>query len=177
MDSISSRYGDLFRLIILNSIIKGGLFGSIAIVAYLTIVVITTPALSPQDAIKAVLVLNLLIIIGTSVGVGLQTYLSEYSKKLGCNLKINKATLSGNSGSATATSFFSFFSLIPLGCCGWWLYVISFLPSIFGAGVSSLLINHSQLLAYLGLVVIFSFNGLTIFKLIKEMKQRHIQYK
>lgn len=161
----------------MNSILKAGLFGSITIVAYLTIIVITTPALSPQDAIKAAAVLNLPIMIGTSVGVGLQTYLSEYSKKLGCNLKINRAVSGGNSGGTIATSFLSFFSLVPLGCCGWWLYAISFLPSIVGTGFSSLLINHSQTLAYLGLVVIFSFNGLTILKLIQEKNKRRIQYK
>lgn len=161
----------------LNSIIKGVLFGFITTVAYLMIVTITTPALAPQDAIKAAVFLNSPIIIGTSIGVGLQTYLSEHSKKLGCNLKMRKTIVGGNSGSTVATSFFSFFSLIPLGCCGWWLYVISFLPSIFGTGISSLLINYSQSLAYLGLVVIFFFNGLTILRLIKEKNLRHSQYK
>lgn len=139
-------------------------------------VIVTTPALLPQDAVKAVFVLNSPIMIGTGMGVGIQTYLAEHGKKMGCNLKI-KSTFGGNSGGTVVTSFFSFFSLIPLGCCGWWLYAISFLPSIFGSGFSALLINYSQPLAYLGLVVIFSFNGLTVLKITGEKKKRKLQYK
>ena len=161
---------------ILNPIIKGGLFGIITIVVYLLVVIVTTPALLPQDAIKAVFILNSPIMIGTGMGVGIQTYLAEYSKKIGCKLR-TKSTFSGNSGGTVATSFFSFFSLIPLGCCGWWLYAISFLPSIFGSGLSAVLINYSQPLAYIGLVVIFLFNGLTVLKIIREKKKRNLQYK
>ncbi|MDC8451442.1 MAG: hypothetical protein LV477_00880 [Candidatus Nitrosotalea sp.] len=160
----------------MNPIIKGGLFGMLAITVYLLVVIVTTPALLPQNAIKAVFILNSPIIIGTGMGVGLQIYLAEYGKKMGCNLKI-KRTLGGNSGGTVVTSFFSFFSLIPLGCCGWWLYAISFLPSIFGSGFSAVLINYSQPLAYLGLVVIFSFNGLTILKIMNEKKKHNLQYK
>lgn len=148
----------------------------LAITVYLLVVIVTTPALLPQNAIKAVFILNSPIIIGTGMGVGLQIYLAEYGKKMGCNLKI-KRTLGGNSGGTVVTSFFSFFSLIPLGCCGWWLYAISFLPSIFGSGFSAVLINYSQPLAYLGLVVIFSFNGLTILKIMNEKKKHNLQYK
>jgi hypothetical protein len=87
-------------------------------------------------------------------------------------LKINKKALGGNSSSIGATSFFSFFSLVPLGCCGWWLYILSFLPSVFGVGVSTVLIEYSQTLAYIGLGIIFGFNALTAFKLHKEKKLR-----
>lgn len=160
----------------MNPIIKGGLFGIITIIVYLLVVIVTTPALLPQDAVKAAFILNSPIITGTGLGIGLQTYLAEHSKKIGCRLR-TKSTFSGNSGGTVATSFFSFFSLIPLGCCGWWLYAISFLPSVFGSGFSALLINYSQPLAYLGLVVIFSFNGLTILKIIGEKKKRKLQYK
>ena len=77
-------------------------------------------------------------------------------------------------GSTAATSFFSFFSLVPLGCCGWWLYALSLLPSVFGTGVSAVLIEYSQPLAYLGLVVIFGFNALTAIKLYNEKKSREL---
>jgi len=49
---------------------------------------------------------------------------------------------------------------------------LSLLPSIFGTGVSAVLIEYSQTLAYLGLVVIFGFNALTAIKLYKEKKLR-----
>ncbi len=139
-------------------------------VAYLLVVVITTPALPPLSAIQASFVLNWPIISAISIGVGLQAFLSSYAKTLGCPLDTNRRSAGSNAGGAAASSFFSFFSLIPLGCCGWWLYAISFLPSIFGVGVSALLINYSQQLAYLGVIVIFLFDAINIYKLFKKMK-------
>ena len=153
---------------------KGVAIGALTIVAYLTVVVVTTPALPPEAAINAAFQLNSIVIIGMGIGVGMQMYLSAQSKKLGCRLNIKKKAFGGNSGSTAATSFFSFFSLVPLGCCGWWLYLLSFLPSIFGTGVSAVLIEYSQPLAYLGLAIIFGFNGLTYYKLQKETKLRKI---
>ncbi len=153
---------------------KGILFGIITIVAYLTVVVITTPALPPDAAISAAFQLNSIVIIGMGVGVGLQMFLVGKSKMLGCKLNVKKKAFSGNAGSTAATSFFSFFSLIPLGCCGWWLYALSLLPSVVGTGVSAALIEYSQPLAYLGLAIIFGFNALTAFKLQKEIKLRKI---
>jgi hypothetical protein len=64
--------------------------------------------------------------------------------------------------------------LVPLGCCGWWLYVLSLLPSVLGTGVTAFLIEYSQALSYLGLAIIFGFNGLTYIKLQKEKKMRNI---
>lgn len=154
----------------MSPITKGVIFGIITITAYLTVVVVTTPALPPEAAINAAFQLNSIVIIGMGVGVGLQMFLSAESKKLGCKLNFKKKAFSGNSGSTAATSFFSFFSLVPLGCCGWWLYALSLLPSVFGTGISAVLIEYSQGLAYLGLVIIFGFNALTAIKLYKEKK-------
>ena len=153
---------------------KSIMVGALTIVIYLSVVVITTPALSPLDAINAAFQLNAIVIIGMGMGVGLQIFLSEKSKLLGCKLDVKKKAFGGNSGSTAATSFFSFFSLVPLGCCGWWLYALSLLPSVVGTGVSAILIEHSQTLAYLGLAIIFGFNGLTFLKLRKE---KRIQFK
>jgi len=148
--------------------------GFLTIVVYLTVVVLTTPALAPYDAISAAFQLNSIGIIGMGIGIGMQIYLSEKSKLLGCKLNIKKKAFGGNAGSAGATSFFSFFSLVPLGCCGWWLYVLSLLPGIFGSGVSAVLIEYSQPLAYVGLAIIFGFNALTAYKLKKEKKIRNL---
>ena len=149
--------------------------GLLTIVIYLTVVVVTTPALAPMDAIKAAFQINSIVIIGMGVGIGLQIFLSEKSKLLGCKLNVKNGAFGGNSSSTAATSFFSFFSLVPLGCCGWWLYALSLLPSVVGTGISAVLIEHSQTLAYLGLAIIFGFNGLTAYKLRKE-KQNQIQF-
>ena len=154
----------------MKPISKAILVGVITIVIYLTVVVITTPALEPYDAINAAFQLNAIVIIGMGVGIGLQIFLSEKSKLLGCKLTVKKKAFGGNSGSVATTSFFSFFSLVPLGCCGWWLYVLSLLPGIVGTGVSAVLIEHSQILAYAGLAIIFGFAGLTALKLKREIK-------
>ena len=156
----------------MNPIQKSILVGLLTIVIYLSVVVVTTPALGPLDAVNAAFQLNSILIIGMGVGIGLLIFLSEKSKLLGCKLKMKKKAFGGNSGSTAVTSFFSFFSLVPLGCCGWWLYALSLLPSVLGTGVSAVLIEHSQTLAYLGLAIIFGFNGLTALKLKKEKKSQ-----
>jgi len=153
---------------------KASIVGIITIVVYLFVVVITTPALEPLAAISAAFQLNAIVIIGMGVGIGLQVFLSEKSKQLGCKLSVKKKAFGGNSGSVATTSFFSFFSLVPLGCCGWWLYALSLLPGILGTGVSAVLIEYSQVLAYLGLVVIFGFVGLTALKLKREQQLQKI---
>ncbi|MFQ5475800.1 MAG: hypothetical protein ACE5DT_02070 [Nitrosopumilus sp.] len=153
---------------------KATIVGIITIVVYLLVVVITTPALEPLDAISAAFQLNSIVIIGMGIGIGLQVFLSEKSKLLGCKLSVKKKAFGGNSGSVATTSFFSFFSLVPLGCCGWWLYALSLLPGIVGTGVSAVLIEYSQVLAYVGLTIIFGFAGLTAFKLRREQKLQKI---
>ncbi len=156
----------------INPIKKAIMVGIMTIIVYLTVVVVTTPALEPLAAVIAALQLNAIVIIGMGIGIGLQTFLSEKCKMLGCKLNVKRKAFGGSSSSTAVTSFFSFFSLVPLGCCGWWLYVLSLLPSIFGTGVSAVLIEYSQPLAYLGLVVIFGFNALTAIKLHKGKKLR-----
>jgi len=151
---------------------KAVLVGVITVVIYLTVVVITTPALEPLDAINAAFQLNSIVIIGMGIGIGLQVFLSEKSKMLGCKIDVKKKAFGGNTGSTAATSFFSFFSLVPLGCCGWWLYALSLLPGIVGTGVSAVLIEYSQVLSYVGLAIIFGFAGLTAYKLKREIKSQ-----
>ncbi len=158
----------------LRPIPRGMLFGAVTVAAYLGIVVVTTPSLDPVSAVSAAIQLNSPIIVGMGIGVGMQSFLSEYSKRFGCSLAMKRRTIGGNSSSTAITSFFSFFSLVPLGCCGWWLYVISFLPSIFGTGLSAVLINYSQSLSYAGLAITYGFNLVTYYKI--KQKQRQIKF-
>lgn len=153
---------------------KAVLVGIITIVVYLSIVILTTPALEPLAAISAAFQLNSIVIVGMGIGIGLQIFLSEKSKLLGCKLSIKKKAFGGNTSSTTATSFFSFFSLVPLGCCGWWLYALSLLPSVVGTSVSAVLIEYSSVLAYVGLIIIFGFAGLTAYKLKREQQLQKI---
>jgi hypothetical protein len=135
-------------------------------------VVVTTPSLPPIATINAAFSINSIIIFGLAIGVGTQTFISSYSKGLGCRIdKKKKGIFGAGSGSTAISSFFSFFSLVPLGCCGSWLLVLSFLPSIFGSSLSVALIQYSKSLSYAGLAIVFGFAALSAFKLQRESKQ------
>lgn len=145
----------------------------ITAIIYLTVVVITTPNLPPSTALNAAFAINSIVIIGTSVGVGTQFFISNYSKTMGCRLdKKKKGVFGASSGSTVASSFFSFFSLVPLGCCGSWLLVLSYLPSVFGSTLSVSLIQYSRPLSYIGLAIILGFAAISAYKLYKELNQR-----
>lgn len=147
---------------------QGIMAGVVTICVYLGVVVVTTPALDPAPAISAALQLNSIVIVGMGIGIGLQIYISGKARAAGCSI-VSKKSLGGNSGGAAATSFFSFFSLVPLGCCGWWLYALSLLPGVLGTGATAVLIEHSQTLAYALLVVVFGHVGVAAYRL-KRMR-------
>ena len=155
-----------------RSLLKGFVVGVIAMVAYLTIVVVTTPNLPAATAISTAFTINPLIIVGVAIGVGSQVAMISYSKTLGCSLKGRRSFLSAGSGGTAFSSFLSFFSLVPLGCCGSWLLILSLLPSVFGTTVSGTLIQHSIPLSYAGLAVVVGFTGLTAIKLRKDLRLR-----
>lgn len=142
--------------------------GAATVAAYLAVVVLTTPALPAGAAVSAALELNSVVILGMGVGVGLQVHISESGRRLGCRMGRGRAGAS--SGGTAATSFFSFFSLVPLGCCGWWLYLLSLLPSVLGSGFSAVLIEHSQSLSYLGLAAIYAFVAIRAYRLATEKR-------
>ena len=175
-----------------NALVKGVIVGKITAIIYLAVVVITTPNLPPSMAIGAALKVNGIIIVGLAIGVGIQVFTSTYSKGLGCRLderrtykqqykdiwrvfRISGRTGSSGSGGGTVmSSFLSFFSLVPLGCCGSWLFTLSMLPSVFGGTVSVILIEYSTLLSYVGLVIVLGFAGLSILRLRKELIERRM---
>ena len=175
-----------------NALVKGIIVGIITAIIYLAVVVITTPNLPPSMAICAALKVNGIIIIGLAIGVGIQISTSTYSKGLGCRIderrkykqqhkdiwhvfRISRRTGSSGSGGGTVmSSFLSFFSLVPLGCCGSWLFILSMLPSVFGGTVSVILIEYSTLLSYVGLVIVLGFASLSILRLRKELIERRM---
>jgi hypothetical protein len=155
-----------------RALAKGTIVAVIAALIYLAIVVITTPNLPATAAINAAFKVNSIVIFGLATGVRIQFFLTSYSKGLGCKLdKKRKGIFGGGSGSTALSSFFSFFSLVPLGCCGSWLFILSMLPSIFGSSLSVVLIEYSKLLSYIGLAIVFSFAGLSALRLRKELRQ------
>jgi hypothetical protein len=95
---------------------------------------------------------------------------------MGCRVgKKRKGILGVSSGGTALSTFFSFFSLVPLGCCGNWLLVLSYLPTIFGSALSVSLIQYSKPLSYIGLVIVLGFAGISAFKLRSELKSQHRQ--
>src|SRR5919197_3035391 len=162
-----------------KALVKGIIIGSITIVIYLLVVIITTPSLPPISAINAAFKINSIIIFGLAVGVGAQIFISSYySIALGCRIdkkkKEDKKGIFRNVSSSSSTaisSFFSFFSLVPLGCCGSWLLILSLLPSVFGSSLTVALIQHSKSLSYAALAIVFGFAVLSAFKLHRELKQ------
>jgi hypothetical protein len=163
--------------------VRGIAIGVVIIIAYLVIVIVTTPSLDPFLAIKAAFAMNSIIIFGMAIGVGLQFFISSYQKGLGyCKLdgkasgsntsrRVLTGSATGSSSTTAISSFFSFFSLVPLGCCGSWLLILSFLPSVFGSSLSVALIQYSKPLSYAGLAIVFGFTALSAFKLHRELKQ------
>jgi hypothetical protein len=153
---------------------KGISVGILTVLAYIIIVIITTPSLAPSSAIKAAFAMNSIIIFGPAIGAGLQFFISSYSRAIaGCRLAKKRARGGRIIGSGTSTaisSLFSFFSLVPLGCCGSWLLILSLLPSVFGSSLSVVLIQYSKPLSYIALATVFGFAALSTFKLRGEFK-------
>ena len=155
-----------------KALMKGITVGAVTAVIYLAIVIITTPNLPAIAAINAAFKVNSIVIFGLAVGVGIQFFLTSYSKGLGCRIgRKGKGIFGGGSGSTAISSFFSFFSLVPLGCCGSWLLILSMLPSIFGSSLSIVLIEYSKLLSYVGLAIVFGFAWLSSLRLRKELQE------
>jgi hypothetical protein len=135
---------------------------------YLLIVVLTTPNLPPSAAINAAFLTNSIVVGGTAAAVGAQIFFSGYAKSLGCRL--DRKGMGAGSGGTALGSFFSFFSLVPLGCCGSWLLMLSFLPSIFGGALSVFLIEYSRPLSYVAVAAVLGLAALSGIKLYRRTK-------
>jgi hypothetical protein len=144
--------------------------GSISFIAYLFVVIITTPNLPPLTALSAAIKVNGIIIFGLAIAIGTQIYVSNYGKNFGCNISNKREDLAGSSSSTVLSSFFSFFSLVPLGCCGSWLLILSMLPSFFGGSLSVFLIQYSRPLSYLGLIIVIGYTAFSAIKLKRELE-------
>ena len=164
-----------------KSILQGGIISSITIISYLLIVVFTSPNLPATASISAALQVNSPVIIGLAIGTGIQGFVIAYRKKVinsnNCEIKINNkkkgflhSSSTGNGLGAALSSFFSFFSLVPLGCCGSWLFILSYLPMVFGNGASVFMIKYSNILSYVGLLIISAIALISILRLYKDLK-------
>jgi len=127
--------------------------GVITAVLYLTIVVATTPSLRPIDAIAISVSQNWWLIGGIAAGTGVQAFLLAFAKVKGCSVRYGRTSAGASGLFSGLSSFLSFLSLISVGCCGSWIYVLSFLPGLIGAGASGFLIRNGIQFEFLGLVL------------------------
>lgn len=153
-----------------KSLAKGLLAAGATMSLYILIVIITTPNLPASAAINAAFLANSIVIGGTAGAVGAQMFFSGYGKALGCML--DRKEFGAGSGGTALGSFFSFFSLVPLGCCGSWLLVLSFLPSIFGSALSVFLIEYSRPLSYAALAAVLGLAALSGVRLHRRTKRK-----
>jgi len=157
-----------------DALIRGLIAGSISLITYLFIVIITTPNLPPLTAINVAIKVNGVITFGLAMAIGTQIYVSNYGKSFGCDIVGKRKALVGTSSSTMLSSLFSFFSLVPLGCCGSWLLILSLLPSVFGSSLSVILIDYSKPLSYLGLFLVMGYTAFSAIKLKRKLKSVNI---
>ena len=153
---------------------RGLAAGFISLITYLFVVIITTPNLTALTALNAAIKVNGIIVFGFAIAIGFQVYVSNYGKSLGCNIFGQRKGIVGTSSSTALSSFFSFFSLVPLGCCGSWLLILSLLPSVFGSTFSVILIQYSKPLSYLGLIIVIGYTTFAAIKLRQKLKSMEI---
>src|SRR6058998_1325423 len=154
-----------------NPLVRAVVAALAILITYLFVVIITTPNLPALTAINVAIKINGIIVFGLALAVGFQVYVSNYGKSLGCEIEGKRKAFVRNSSSTALSSFFSFFSLVPLGCCGSWLLILSLLPSVFGSVFSVFLIQYSKPLSYLGLFIVIGYTGFSAIKLQKGLKK------
>lgn len=154
-----------------RSLAKGVIAGVATLAAYLIVVIVTTPDLPADAAVSAAFGINSIVMGGIAGAIGAQVYFSSYGRSLGCEIRRKKTVMGAGSGTTAIGSFFSFFSLVPLGCCGSWLLVLSFLPSVFGGSLSVFFIDYSVPLSYAALSLVMGFAALAGIQLQRKLKK------
>ncbi len=168
MTSLDPQSG-AFSPTLRQSALKGSILGVLSLFLYLLFVVITTPSLPPLYAVRVAIVLRWWVLLGVSVAVGVQTSLNSYAKTAGCNVR--RKSLGGSTGAfAALSSFFSYLALIPVGCCGLWLYVLSLLPGLIGVTASAFLIVYGTELGLLSLGLMAASVTYTYFSLRRRLR-------
>jgi hypothetical protein len=154
-----------------RSLAKGVIAGIGTLAAYLIVVIVTTPNLPPEFAVGAAFGLNSIVMGGVAGAVGAQVFFSSYGKSLGCEIKRKKTIMGAGTGGTAIGSFFSFFSLVAVGCCGSWLVLLSLLPAVLGGTLSVVLIDYSLPLSYASLALVMGFAALAGIKLQRRLKK------
>lgn len=157
--------------LIVKASIKGISASLSTFAIYIVTVIVTTPNFPPH--VSTMIAINVLgpFIATLSAMIGINMFLSAYARSLGCTLKIKKGTSVGNATASVFSAFSSFFTLIPLGCCTFWLYVLQLLPSFLGIGFTGLMAEQNIMLAYLSLIVVALINIMLTINLIRFVRK------
>lgn len=83
-----------------------------------------------------------------------------YAKSVACPIRHGGAAFGASSAFSSLSSFISFLPLIPIECCGTWVYVLSFLSGLIGAGASGFLLNNELIVEAGGLGAMLSQSSL-----------------
>ncbi len=154
---------------------KGISVAVLSLVTYLIVVVLSTPSLKPIDSVTTAIALNWWVLVGLVFGGGVQGYLSAYAKEKGCRIRHTRTVSGGTGLSAALLSFVSFLALVPVGCCGAWIYILSFLPSLLGASLAGFLIERSLELELVSLLAILLFTVYTYLSVRDRIKDTERQ--
>jgi hypothetical protein len=139
----------MMRSVLLASISAGA-----AAALYLLVIILTSPNVPPIYAVRAALRTNHLFMLALSLGYGTFIYTNEELKARGCSIKRVRSAGLGT-GASGFGALLSYLSLTNFGCCGFWLYVMSLLPSFVGVGAATLLIDYQQYFAALALLPLY----------------------
>jgi hypothetical protein len=152
-------------------LVKSIVYGLIFTMIYLIIVIVTTPNFPPLVAASIAMNVNGIYIVGSTISVAVQTWLVGTSERIPLQLGLPRYRARGlNILGSIASSFFSFFALIGVGCCGTWLFIVSQLPGVLGVGVSSFLTEYTTTLAQLGLLSMILSNMYAYWNLRKKQR-------
>ncbi len=151
-----------------RAVVIGITVGLLSLTIYLVVVILTTPNLTAQQALKAAVGLNLPVILALPIITGSHAALTYYSRPLSCRVR-RKAGSGALAVGSTLTAIASYISLTQVGCCGMWLYILSLMPGLIGTGLTAALIQYNLQLTSIGLIIAIT---PTIYLGHKIMKQR-----
>ncbi len=156
--------------------IWGILGATVSFTLYSLVVVFTTPNLSPPVSLAVAMRMNTHIVIGMPLGIGLQTYLTTYLKRSGCQVRGKASAVGGTATGSALSASFSFFGLTQVGCCTLWLYYLSLLPSVIGVAMAAFIVRYSVLLSDISLVLAWIPVFLSLMRIrdIKSAESKHV---
>jgi hypothetical protein len=138
----------------LSPIVWGLLGFAAGFTVYSATIILTTPNLSAPTSLWVAFNISPQIMLGVPAGLGIQAYLVSYAKRLPCPVGGTRQNMGGTAIGSVPSALFSFFGLTQVGCCTFWLFFLSILPSVVGVGAAGFLISYGFILSNVSLVLV-----------------------